>query len=231
MKTIIIGDIHGCYQELVKLLEKTGFNEAEDRLISLGDLMDRGKQSYEVFDYFRGLKLRMEDRCVVIRGNHEVMMMEAGEDLFHLQLWYQNGGLETVASFEMHGDSTANHLDWFEENTVLHYVEDRFQCVHAGLENEDPEKNSIETLIWDRAALIDNVYKGKLTIVGHTPLKVPIYYAGNWLDTKLLGYDENRKLPKTGFICIDTGCVYGCKLTAMIIEGRKYRMEAVPGSG
>ena len=54
-RTIIVGDIHGCYKELKKLLKKVSFHEDEDWLISLGDLMDRGRQSYEVFDFFENL--------------------------------------------------------------------------------------------------------------------------------------------------------------------------------
>ena len=61
MKTLIVGDIHGCYDQLVRLLNKLDFRENEDRLISLGDLMDRGTQSYEVLMYLRGLKGRMKE--------------------------------------------------------------------------------------------------------------------------------------------------------------------------
>ena len=59
MRTIIVGDIHGCIQELTGLLMKLEFNQREDRLVSLGDLMDRGKAAYEVFSFFRQLKLEM----------------------------------------------------------------------------------------------------------------------------------------------------------------------------
>lgn len=92
MRTIIIGDIHGCYRELVKLLEKVKFDRKADRLISLGDLMDRGTQSYEVFDFFRHLKTETGDRCVIIRGNHEDMMMNAALWSGDSPLWKNNGG-------------------------------------------------------------------------------------------------------------------------------------------
>ena len=49
MRTIIIGDIHGCFKELVLLLEKVQFDQGRDLLISLGDMIDRGPRSFQVF--------------------------------------------------------------------------------------------------------------------------------------------------------------------------------------
>ena len=77
MKTVIVADIHGCYKELLALLEKLDFCREEDTLISLGDIIDRGPQPYEVFDYFRMLKMSMKERCVLVRGNHEQMLLDS----------------------------------------------------------------------------------------------------------------------------------------------------------
>lgn len=77
MRTIIIGDIHGCYRELTKLLEKVAFDKEADRLIALGDLMDRGRQPYEVYDFFRHIKAETGECCIIIKGNHEEMMLGA----------------------------------------------------------------------------------------------------------------------------------------------------------
>ncbi|MDO5702582.1 MAG: hypothetical protein Q4G47_04440, partial [Lachnospiraceae bacterium] len=64
-------------------------------------------------------------------------------------------------------------------------------------------------------------YTGKLGIGGHTPLKNPVWFMpdGNAL---VLPYDTAFSLPDRGFICMDTGCVYGRRLTAMVIEDGKY---------
>ena len=51
VRYIIIGDIHGCYDELVALMLKVDFNENKDTIILLGDYTDRGKQSYEVYRF------------------------------------------------------------------------------------------------------------------------------------------------------------------------------------
>lgn len=65
MKTIIIGDIHGCFDELLELLATIGAAE-EDRVVSVGDLIDRGPKPVEVVRFFR-------DRpgALALRGNHE----------------------------------------------------------------------------------------------------------------------------------------------------------------
>ena len=76
-RTLIITDIHGCYDECRELLDKMAFDEENDTLINLGDTIDRGPKIYETFEYLRGLKEKMGDRCVLIRGNHEQMMLDA----------------------------------------------------------------------------------------------------------------------------------------------------------
>lgn len=219
MRSIVIGDIHGCYENLKELLKEVNFQEDADRLISLGDLMDRGKQSYEVFDFFRKLKLKIKDRAVIIRGNHEQMMLDAAADAYEKGLWYLNGGRETAKSFKKHLDNVESHAEWIEKNTILYYQDKNFQCVHAGLFDEDPEMNSENTLLWDRDAIQENNYQGRLTIIGHTPLSCAAYMDGKKGEKIALLKQKHQPLPKQGMICIDTGCVFGGSLTAMVIEG------------
>lgn len=65
MKTFIIGDIHGCNDELLALTAQIGLSDA-DRLIALGDIVDRGNQSKEVYEYFKN-----RPNSIVLMGNHE----------------------------------------------------------------------------------------------------------------------------------------------------------------
>lgn len=64
-RTIIIGDIHGCYTELLELLTKINFSP-EDILISVGDIVDRGPDSEKVVDFFKSTP-----NAYVVFGNHE----------------------------------------------------------------------------------------------------------------------------------------------------------------
>jgi serine/threonine protein phosphatase 1 len=65
MRKFIIGDIHGCYDELIELTEKVGLTD-DDMLVSLGDIVDRGNKSKEVYEYFLN-----RPNSVVLMGNHE----------------------------------------------------------------------------------------------------------------------------------------------------------------
>ena len=65
MKTFVIGDIHGCYDELLALIQKAGIQE-EDFILSLGDTIDRGAMSKEVYHFFKN-----RPNSKVLMGNHE----------------------------------------------------------------------------------------------------------------------------------------------------------------
>ena len=71
-RTLIITDIHGCYDECRSLLEKMSFDEERDILVNLGDTIDRGPAIYETFVFLRDLKERMGERFILIRGNHDM---------------------------------------------------------------------------------------------------------------------------------------------------------------
>ncbi len=220
MRNVIIGDIHGCYNQLLEILEKVHFDEEADRFISLGDLMDRGPEPYSVFSYIKELKQRMGDRCVLVRGNHEQMLLDAYIENDNMGLWKYNGGGKTIRDFYRHGTNVKTAIGWIRENTVLYYLneEEGFQCAHADIQNEDPAENDDDILIWGRENISSNTYTGRLTIVGHTPLSYPIYLDGSGNRPKKLEDGEEFPLPLTGMICIDTGCVFRGALTALLIE-------------
>lgn len=212
-RTLIITDIHGCCSECRELLEKMDFDEETDQLINLGDTIDRGPGIYETFEYLHGLKERMGERCVLIMGNHEKMMLDsAAEGGRSKQLWYYNSGEKTVFSFLQHKHRHQEFLDWYQA-MPYYYVTEKYSCVHASLADPDPAKNSVDTLIWGR----DTHYEGKLVMTGHTPYRSPIYFLGNRY--RKIEEDIWIQLPETGMIALDTGCVYGNRLTGMIIRG------------
>ena len=111
---------------------------------------------------------------------------------------------------------------WYEA-MPLYYKDERFQCVHACLKDEDPAKNDPETLIWGR----DTDYSGKLVLTGHTPYKIPLYFNGSD-PMGVINEGVWGRLPETGMIALDTGCVYGNRLTGMVIEDDRFIIESVP---
>ena len=86
MRTIIIGDIHGCNRELCALLDKAK-PENDDRLILLGDLFDRGSESWEVFQTVKGLEKQFGDRFVLLRGNHEDYLLKEKLTIRERMIW------------------------------------------------------------------------------------------------------------------------------------------------
>ena len=214
MKTVIVGDIHGCYDELCALLEKIEFDIEKFDLIFLGDLMDRGPKSYEVFCAVKDLKSKMGERCVIIRGNHEQMLCdyyrEADKD------WLFNGCVTTIDSFEAHEEDPCDCVDWIENNTMYYYIDEDFNCCHAGTFYSDITVNHYSTLIWDRDAFEYSDYEGKATFIGHTPLYYPVRSRKGYNHEKL-NYME--KVPiGSGLINIDTGAVFGGQLTAAVYD-------------
>ena len=224
-RIVIITDLHGCYDECRQLLNKLSFDKDRDRLINLGDPIDRGPKTYEVFEFLRGLKEEMKERCVLIRGNHEQMMLDSIDRKgFGKRLWYMNSGEKTVFSFISHKHKINEFRDWYEQ-MPYYYVDERFIAVHACLVDEDPGKNEIDTLIWGR----DTDYTGKLVLTGHTPYRIPLYFNG-LNSTGAITEDRWGRLPTNGMIALDTGCVYGNKLTGMVIEEDRFMVTSVPST-
>ena len=226
MRTGIIGDIHGCDRLLRLLLNKVN-SYSEGRLILLGDLFDRGPSSWEVFQIVQDIADTMEDRFVLLRGNHEDYLLQPKLTLFQRLAWDRVGRGATVRSFKAHGAKMEDAVPWLKEHCQLFWKGENIQCVHAGLMVDPIEVNDKNTLMHDHGVVLRNKYKGPLTVVGHVALTEPTYFAGDGKTMKKLPYGEWHALPKSGIICIDTGCGKGGKLTAMIVEGDQYRLESV----
>lgn len=229
MRTIIIGDIHGCYDEFISLLKKIQYKKKKDKLILLGDLMDRGPKSWEMLQIAMRLKKECPESFYMIRGNHDQYILEEPLDMEMSMIWWAVGKEEMKKSFKKHKDDYKKYAGWIEENMKIYHEEDLFRCVHAAIEKENFEENPVDLLVKDHGYSKKNLYSGKLTIIGHTPLEGPTYYDGSGNPGEILPYHTPLTLPQKGAICIDTGCVYLKKLTAMIIEEDTYTLDYVDG--
>lgn len=226
MRSIIIGDIHGCNRELCALLEKVQPGK-EDRIILLGDLFDRGPDSWEVFYQVKSLEREYGEQFILLRGNHEDYLLKEKLTLREKRIWDKVGKGTTVASFQAHGEKMEDAAPWIREHCRLFYKGEGFQCVHAGLLVDPIEVNDTETLIHDHGIALRNCYKGPLTVVGHIALGDPVWFKGDGETTEILPYGEWKALPEKGTVCIDTGCGKGGRLTGMIVEEGKYSMVRV----
>jgi len=153
---LIVGDIHGQHELLMKLLDVANYDPASDMLYTVGDMIDRGSQSYELVDFFS----RHENRESTL-GNHEAMVMYGDWNM-----WYSNGGLKTATSLDHNGE-TINWLRYRIQDLPLvmdvDTGESTFRIVHAELPSrldEDliqiklgsnhTDKYFDETCIWGR---------------------------------------------------------------------------------
>jgi len=195
-----IGDIHGCFRTFSELINNYLHIRKTDRLILLGDYIDRGPGIKEVVDLIMEL-IEKGYNVTPLMGNHEWMLLGSYDNPEMLPLWYYNEGMTTLASF---GVNDVRKIDtrYIEFFMKLKYYEkkDNFYFVHGGFNDdiEDPFSDT-EAMIWEsRLSYSNPVFSGKIIIHGHRP--------------KQLSYTQSLIASKSNVIPIDTGCVYGMEM-------------------
>jgi serine/threonine protein phosphatase 1 len=201
MRTLVIGDIHGHYDTLDRLLQYVQLT-AEDRLITLGDYIDRGKQSRQVLD--RLIPLYEAGQLVALRGNHEEMMFEARTNNAERRMWLRHGGTQTVQSYghEPHDESFRNiperHYRFIGEETRLWYETESHIFAHAIIDPVvEMQNQSRERLLWGNLHETIKHKSGKTFVCGHTrqddglPVEWPVGSSNPWticIDTSVYTY-------------------------------------------
>jgi serine/threonine protein phosphatase 1 len=174
MRTLAIGDIHGCSQALRAVLEAAR-PRPQDLIITLGDYVDRGPDSYGVVEQL--LALHRTGRLIALRGNHEEMMLRARENPERLQSWLDCGGKQALASYSPLGDGgkLADVPDehWrFLENVCVDWHETESHIfVHANVCPTLPMDEQLTLML--RWGVLDKAYSaphysGKMLVCGHT---------------------------------------------------------------
>ena len=223
----IIGDVHGCIDELLELLQKLGYvvetgdgrntvQPAEGRkLIFVGDLVDRGPGTPEVLRLVSGMVGAGQAYCVP--GNHDVKLVKAlrGRDVK-----LTHGLADSMRQLEKEPPEFRQEMAKFLDGLISHYVFDDGKLVvaHAGLKESMQGRGSGGVrefaLFGETTGETDEFglpvrynwaadYRGKaLVVYGHTPQPEPL-----WLNNT---------------VNIDTGCVYGGSLTALRYPEREF---------
>ena len=222
MRTIIIGDIHGCYDSLQSLLANVNPIPGEDRLVLLGDLFDRGSDSLQVFQNVQAMAESFGRDFVLLRGNHEDYLLQPRLSLQQRLIWERVGRSATVRSFQKAGRKMEEAIPWIREHSCLYWKSEELQCVHAGVIVEPLEANDLQTMIHDHEIVFENRYAGKLTVTGHVALERAAWFTGDGETIVELDDGKVYELPLGGIVCIDTGCGKGGRLTAMIVDGHEF---------
>ncbi|MDF2563716.1 MAG: serine/threonine protein phosphatase [Massilibacillus sp.] len=208
-RIIAIGDIHGEYEAFIKLLHDVKYDYKNDKLILLGDYIDRGKQSKEVLDKVMSL---VSNGAIALLGNHEDMMIDSFiNDNYHL--WHSNGGDKTHKQLN---DKIVYKYLHFIKSLPISYELDGFFFCHAGVDFSKPIKQqSKDDLLWIRDEYIFNKNTtDKVVVSGHTPVQM-IKQALSIKPESTPIYGEDK-------IFLDTGVAYGGRLTAMDVLTKQY---------
>lgn len=193
---IAVGDIHGCYDSLMRLRDIL----PHDDLCFCGDLEDRGDKSKDVIEFVKSNNYK----CVM--GNHEEFMILSYNDnrekhYITSEMWYQNGGLKTIESYQNDEELFFEHRAWMKKLPIVIWANKNTVISHSrylpchGFPLSDKVK---ENILWSRCKSKDHHTNGILNIHGHS-----------------ICYDVKMEY---NYLNIDTGCHKNGLLTAYDID-------------
>ena len=214
MKTVVVGDVHGCNQEFQRLLRKIDFQVGHDRLLLTGDAFSRGPDPAGVWQTIKETEAKM------VLGNHDAKLQQLLSEIVATKRpKHQNSDQEiTITKLLPFSDQL---LPWLQ-NVPLYIETETFLLVHAGI---NPEKG------------LDQTTRDEFLTIRRWP-PAPGIHGLRWHDfithsnrTIIFGHDapgglicrnrpaesiENGNLPY--LLGLDTGCVYGGQLSACLLE-------------
>lgn len=220
-RTIVVGDVHGCLQELEALLDATRY-QPRDQLVFLGDLVDRGPAPLEV------MRLTRKLNATVVLGNHEEKHVRYRR---HEKVRAATGKKNPMQPFDpermaQHEAMTDEEIEWMASRPPFVRV-DGWILVHGGLASNKPvEAQSTREVI--RCRWVDE--KGRYVGTGGVWEQPAgsLDWAEGWKGPESVAYGhavhgfEDPKMLSHGHgvwtYGIDTGCVFGGKLTALVFE-------------
>lgn len=193
----VVGDLHGCYTNLMNRLDAVGFDPAQDLLVSVGDLIDRGTENVECLDLINQPWFR------AVRGNHEQMMLDAILAHGSIMHWMSNGG---TWFYNLDPDQQILAKSLVDKVAALPLIIEltkggkKFVICHADYPSDEYEFGKpvdAEQVIWNRERVsvsMDLVDKVPVTdlfipgadlfIFGHTPARQPMRFSNQlYIDT------------------------------------------------
>lgn len=207
-RVIAIGDIHGTPRKLEGLIEQIGPTR-DDRIIFLGDYIDRGPDSFHAVQYIVDF-MEAFPNTVALRGNHEdfvISLFMGNMNEYERDLWLKkNGGVQTMASYRRAGKYLADHQDFYMALRHSWETDDFFFC-HAGVRPGAPLSQQKKShLVEIREPFLSSTKDfGKVVVHGHTITNEPVL--------------------KPNRIGIDTGAWQWGPLTAVEVPSRRIWQE------
>ncbi|MEL6640122.1 MAG: metallophosphoesterase family protein [Pseudomonadota bacterium] len=220
-----IGDIHGRLDLLDVLMQQID-PEANQKLVFLGDYIDRGPDAAGVLKWLFDLEYRRPDQVVCLMGNHERMMLDFIDDpLGRGNIWLRHGGLATLESFGVHRATIHDdpmHLCQALERALdpamtawlrqlpLSWHSGNVWCVHAAMDPiKTPTAQRSKTMLWGHPAFLRTSRQDNACVVhGHTTVGAPEIHNSR--------------------IAIDTGAYHTGRLTAAYLADNQCRFVQIP---
>lgn len=202
VRTLFIGDVHGCIDELKELLAKVDYKSDSDRLIYLGDILNKGPSSAEVLRFIKA----QNAECIL--GNNEIGFLEVAKNGCYF-------GNTLQMLLEDLGDELDTFCHWIE-SFPTYIEEDDFIAVHAGI---NPEKTVAESSLKVRTTI--RTWDGKgvdLNNPSH-PKWYDLYHGEKTIIYGHYAADKLQVRDKT--IGLDSGCVFGGELSCLVWPSRE----------
>lgn len=201
-KLFIVGDVHGCFNEFLKLLEKINYHKKKHRLILVGDIINRGPQSFDM------LKWVKKEGVEVVLGNHEQAFIRGVQ---------KNRPLRPILE-QLRKEMRQSIKEWVSwvSSWPLYIEEEDFIIVHAGLvPGEHPRHSDPDCLMnirtWDRKGKDIKDETNPPWYTFYKERKLVIY--GHWAK-------QGLKI-RNNTIGLDSGCVYGGSLSGVFLPERR----------
>lgn len=201
---LAIGDIHGCFNALRTLAEFVELRP-DDTSITLGDYVNRGPDTCAVLDWL--IDKHTCGQLIPLRGNHEIMMLDAQKNARSFEIWIDVGGDATLNSYSSESatglitDIPKHHWSFLKNDLRATFQTDRHFFVHANAYADIPINDQPESMLyWEQFNQPPRHESGKIMVCGHT--------------------SQRSGLPITNgnAICIDTWACGGGWLTCLHVE-------------
>ncbi|TMW63016.1 hypothetical protein Poli38472_005634 [Pythium oligandrum] len=213
-RVIIVGDIHGCFDELVELLAVAEFDESKDTLILVGDLVNKGPKSPEVVQFAR------QKNALCVRGNHDDAALSA------YYAWKSGGDDALPAKYGYVKSFSEEDIRYLEELPfTISLPAQNAMIVHAGikpgvaLEGQHPiDMYKMRFLEYESTNEEPAAFEVKPSD------SEVVQWATQWKGPQHIyfGHDAKAGLQQEAFATgLDTGCCYGRQLTAIILPTRE----------
>ncbi|CAL8471900.1 g11442 [Coccomyxa elongata] len=208
-RVIVVGDVHGCPLELEALLDKCKFQQGVDKLVSVGDLVNKGEQSAEAVHLVR------QHGGITVRGNHDEMALERYE------MWKKCGRLDPKYAYLE--QFSAEDVEYFRQMPFsLSIPSHGVLVVHAGIVPGTPLEDH---LLHDLIEMRHVAAEGSASANRYKALpKFPRSAGQPWANIYngpqhvIFGHHARRRLQPCRYATgIDTGCVLGDQLTAVVL--------------